>query len=85
MKVMDLALVSQNIKFKKLRKATDEFEALIIKRLLDIGLKLENPLFPKSAGSNIYNAMYKEALSEKLSGNFGFSKLLFDYLKEKMD
>ena len=68
---------------KALREQTDKFEALFVKMLLDTSLKLDNPLYPKQAGSDIYNAMFKEQLSESLSGNFGYSELLFNYLKDR--
>ena len=68
---------------KALREQTDNFEALFIKTLLDASLNLDNPLYPKQPGSDIYNSMYKEQLAESLSGNFGYSQLLFDYLKEQ--
>lgn len=68
---------------KALREQTDKFEAIFIKTLLDTALKLDNPLYPKQPGSDIYNSMFKEQLSENLSGSFGYSELLFNYLKEQ--
>lgn len=68
---------------KALREQTDKFEAIFIKTLLDTALNLDNPLYPKQPGSDIYNAMFKEQLSENLSGSFGYSELLFNYLKEQ--
>lgn len=65
-----------------LREQTDAFEALIVKNMLDIALKDDNTLFPKAAGHDIYQSMYKETLSQSLSGSFGFSELLFNYLKD---
>lgn len=65
----------------KLREQTDAFEALIVKMVLDTSLNLEDSLLPKSPGSEIYHGMYKESISEALSGGFGYSDLLFDYLK----
>ncbi|WP_104697878.1 MULTISPECIES: Rod binding protein [unclassified Helicobacter] len=67
----------------RLREQTDAFEALILKTLLDTSLKLDNPLYPKEAGSEIYQSMYKDSLSEQLSGGFGYSELLFKFLKEQ--
>ncbi|RDU73765.1 hypothetical protein CQA66_00850 [Helicobacter aurati] len=66
-----------------LKEQTDKFEALFIKTLLDTSLNMDNPLYPKQPGSDIYNAMYKEQLAESLSGNFGYSELLFQYLKDQ--
>lgn len=65
-----------------LKEKTDEFEAVIIKTLLDNSLKYENHLLPTEPGKEIYDSMYREALSDELSGSFGFSELLFNFLKE---
>ncbi len=70
---------------KRLRESTDAFEAFLIKQILDISLKHQNSLFGKDAGDKIYNSMYNDAVSKNLSGGFGFSKLLFDYLKNKQN
>lgn len=67
----------------RLKEQTDAFEALILKTLLDVSLKLDNPLYPKEAGSEIYQSMYKDSLSEQLSGGFGYSELLFNFLKNQ--
>lgn len=68
---------------KALKEQTDKFEAFFIKKVLDISLKNENTLFPKDAGDKIYNSMYNDAMSNSLSGSFGFSELLFNFLKQK--
>ena len=68
---------------KALREQTDKFEAIFIKTLLDVSLNLDNPLYPKQPGRDIYNSMFKEQLAENLSGSFGYSELLFNYLKEQ--
>jgi Rod binding domain-containing protein len=65
-----------------LKEQTDKFEAIFVKHLLDIALKNENPLFPKDPGDKIYNSMFNDAVSKEMSGSFGFSELLFNYLKE---
>jgi len=77
-----------HIKFDKkdeklLREQTDKFEALILKQMLDISLKNETSLFGKTTGSEIYKSMFHDALSEQLSGGFGYSKLLFNFLTKK--
>ena len=66
----------------KLREQTDSFEALILKILLDTSLNMENSPYPKEAGSEIYQSMYKDSISQSLSGSFGYSDLLFNYLKD---
>ncbi len=67
----------------KLKEQTDKFEAFFIKKVLDISMKNENSLFEKDAGDKIYNSMYHDALSEGMSGQFGFSELLYNFLKER--
>jgi len=79
----------QNFKFDKsnpddvaLKKYTDEFEAIMVKQLLDVSMKSDNALFPKAVGSDIYKSMYSDTMSKELSGGFGYSELLFKFLKE---
>ena len=67
----------------KLKEQTDKFEAFFIKKVLDISIKSDHSLFPKGAGDEIYRSMYNDALSDKLSGRFGFSELLFNFLKQR--
>ncbi len=67
----------------KLKEQTDKFEAFFIKKVLDISIKSDHALFPKGAGDEIYRSMYNDALSNKMSGKFGFSELLFNFLKNK--
>ncbi|MBT0879360.1 rod-binding protein [Campylobacter sp. RM12640] len=69
---------------KLLKEQTDAFEAFMIKSVLDISLKLENPLFGKDAGDDIYGSMYNDAMSKALSGGLGFSEMLFNFLKERL-
>ena len=69
---------------KKLKQACDAFESEILNFFLKEALDSKNSLFPKSPGEDIYKSMYQEELSKELSGNFGYSKLLFDYLKNKV-
>jgi Rod binding domain-containing protein len=51
--------------------------------MLDISLKSEDSLFGKTTGSHIYKSMYNDALSEQLSGGFGYSEMLFEFLTKK--
>lgn len=69
----------------KLKEQTDAFEAFMIKEVLDVALKQDesSSLFPKSAGSDIYKSMQVDAYSRALSGGFGFSAILFDFLKQR--
>jgi len=66
----------------KLREQTDQFEAFLLKKVLDISLKHENKLFGKDPGDKIYQSMYNDTFSKAMSGNIGFSQMLFDYLKD---
>lgn len=66
-----------------LKEQTDKFEAFFIKQVLDIALKDENKLFPKDPGDKIYQSMYNDTMSTEFSGSFGFSELLFNFLKEQ--
>ena len=68
---------------KKLKEQTDNFEAFMIKKVLDISIKLENPLFGKDAGDKIYNSMYNDTFSKAMSGGLGYSELLYNFLKEQ--
>lgn len=69
----------------KLKEQTDAFESFMIKEVLDTALKTDESasLFPKSAGSDIYKSMYNDAISRSLSGGFGFSEILYNFLKER--
>ena len=77
--------LSKTENLKKLKKACDDFESEILNFYLKEALNDKNKLFPESPGEKIYKSMYREELSKELSGNFGYSKLLFDYLKQKLN
>jgi Rod binding domain-containing protein len=66
-----------------LKEQTDKFEAFFVKQVLDIALKDDSTLFPKDPGDKIYQSMYNDTMSEEFSGSFGFSELLFNFLKEE--
>ncbi|MDQ1340903.1 MAG: peptidoglycan hydrolase FlgJ [Campylobacterota bacterium] len=68
---------------KKLKEQTDSFESLILKQMLDIAMEDKNSLFEKGTGSHIYQSMYHDTLSKELSGGFGYSELLFNFLTKK--
>ena len=68
---------------QKLKTSCNDFESEILKHFLKDALKESNTLYPKSAGEDIYKSMRREELAKELSGSFGYSKLLFEYLKEK--
>lgn len=69
----------------QLREQTDAFEALLLKTLLDTSMKMDNGLFPKAPGHDIYMSMYREHMSEALAGSFGYSDALFNWVKEEQN
>lgn len=68
---------------KALKEQTDQFESILLKFMLENAIKNEETLYPKQAGSDIYHSMYIDQLSQELSGGFGYSELLFNFLKEQ--
>jgi len=76
--------ISKTENLKKLKQSCDDFESEILNFFLKESLKQTNSLFPKSAGEDIYHSMQTTQLSKELSGGFGYSKLLFNYLKNKV-
>ena len=73
-----------NEKLEKLKKVCDEFESEILNFYLKEAMSSNESLFPKSPGEKIYRSMYEETLSQHISGNFGYSELLFNYLKDRV-
>lgn len=67
----------------KLKEQTDAFEAIILKMILDKAIGSEDPLLPKDPGRKIYRSMQNEEISKELSGAFGYSELLYNFLSEK--
>lgn len=82
-KVRDNEVVAKNAEDEALKEQTDAFEAFLVKSVLDISLKNQNSLFGKDASDEIYSSMYNDTMSKALSGGLGFSKMLFDFLKER--
>lgn len=67
-----------------LREKTDQFEAIIIKMMLDEAMKDEKNVFSTNdPGDKIFKSMYREELSNVSAGGFGFSQMLFEHLKQK--
>ncbi len=75
--------INKNVDDVKLKEQTDNFEAFMVKKILDISLKRENSIFGKDPGDKIYNSMYNDTMSKAISGGFGYSELLFNFLKEQ--
>lgn len=76
-------MIDKNSSDEKLREQTDAFEAILLKFMLDTSLNLDSPLYPKQPGADIYQSMYKDTLANHLSGDFGYSQMLFDWLKDQ--
>jgi len=70
---------------KLLREKTDQFEAIIVKMMLDEAMKEEKNLFSSvnDPGDKIFKSMYREELSNASAGGFGFSQMLFENLSQK--
>jgi peptidoglycan hydrolase FlgJ len=67
-----------------LKEKTDQFEAIIVKMMLDEAMKEEKNLFSANdPGEKIFKSMYREELSNASAGGFGFSQMLFEHLSEK--
>ncbi len=68
----------------KIKEKTDQFEAIILKMLLDESNKNEKNIFTDNdPGDDIYKSMYNDELSKSSAGGFGFSQMLFDHLVER--
>jgi len=67
-----------------LREKTDQFEAIIIKMLLDNAMKDDKNIFSSQndPGDKIYKSMYRDELSKASAGSFGFSQMLFENLTQ---
>ena len=70
---------------KALREKTDQFEAIIVKMMLDEAMKDEKNLFSSTndPGDKIFKSMYRDELCNASAGGFGFSQMLFENLSQK--
>lgn len=68
-----------------IREKTDQFEALIVKMMLDDAMKDEKNIFnsEKDPGNRIFKGMYRDELAKASAGGFGFSQMLFEHLTQK--
>ncbi len=76
--------ITKTKNLEKLKEECNKFEAEILRFFLKEAMDTKNSLFPNTPGEKIYKSMYEETLADKLSGNFGYSELLFNYLKDKL-
>ena len=79
-KLKSLSNTNGSVDKVKLKEQTDQFEAIMVKQFLDISLETTVSLYGKAPGDEIYKSMYTDALSRQMTGSFGYSKLMFDYL-----
>ncbi|EAK3994373.1 hypothetical protein C3332_08640 [Campylobacter coli] len=82
-KINNNEIITKTKEDEALKEQTDAFEAFFLKQVLDVSLKTQNSLFGKDASDEIYSSMYNDTVSKALSGGMGFSKLLYDFLKER--
>ncbi|ECP8877856.1 hypothetical protein GR341_07710 [Campylobacter coli] len=82
-KINNNGIITKTKEDEALKEQTDAFEAFFLKQVLDVSLKTQNSLFGKDASDEIYSSMYNDTMSKALSGGMGFSKLLYDFLKER--
>lgn len=75
--------IDEHVQNEKLKEQCDAFEAIILKMLLDETMKGNDPLLPKDPGRDIYRSMMNDQRAKELSGAFGYSELLYNYLSEK--
>jgi len=78
-------IVYNNVNMKKptinakLKESTDAFEAIYVKKMLDIAYKNSN-IGGTGPGKEIIKSMYLDAISKSGEGSIGISKLLYDNL-----
>jgi Rod binding domain-containing protein len=78
----DMSTKLNGNKDKELKKLSKDFESIFLKQLLDVSMK--NSTFAgEGAGKDIIMGMYTDQLSQAGSGGFGFSSMIYDYLKQQ--
>lgn len=82
-KINENEVIAKTKEDEILKEQTDAFEAFLLKSVLDVSLKNKASIFGKDASDEIYSSMYNDTMSKALSGGLGFSKLLFNFLKER--
>lgn len=75
-------LLNQKLKNIELKEATDAFESIFVKKMLDIAYK-NSSIGGTGPGKDIIKGMYLDELSKSSSGNIGISKILYNNLKGK--
>jgi flagellar protein FlgJ len=73
----------EKLQDEQLKEQTDQFEAILVKTLLDVSMKDSNKFFGEDAGDKIYQSMFRDEVSKQSAGSFGISETLFNFLKDK--
>jgi Rod binding domain-containing protein len=63
----------------KLKKATDGFEAIYVRKMLENAFK-DSSIGGTGPGKDIIKSMYLDAISNSGNGSMGISKMLYDNL-----
>ncbi len=91
---MDITAIQPDIKeelakterLEKLKKATEEFEALFINAMLKAmrNTVMESNIFPAQAGKDMYTSMMDEYMAKEIagSGGMGISQMLYNELSK---
>lgn len=64
-----------------IKKSTDAFEAIFVKRILDVAYK-NSSIGGTGPGKEIIKGMYLDELSKSSNGTMGISKMLYNNLIE---
>jgi len=71
--------IMENKENKELKKATDNFEAIYVKKMLEIAYR-NSDVGGTGPGKEIIKGMYLDAISNSGQGSIGISKMLYDSL-----
>jgi flagellar protein FlgJ len=78
--------LSESKDLTRLKKATEDFEGIFVKMMLDSMRKTvqESGLFPKNSGQEFFEDMMYQTYSEKIvqTGNLGLAKNLYNQLSK---
>ncbi len=66
---------------QKLREISNDFESFFLNQIMDVSLR-STSIAGEETGSDIIKSMYIQAISDKSSGTFGISDMLFDFLSK---
>jgi len=81
MKIQNLNHIHVINKKDKLKETTNQFEAIYVKKMLDIAYR-DSSLGGTGPGKEIIKDMYLDELSKSSNGSFGISSILYKNLKK---